>query len=187
MKDYPSHGDGGEADLPNGRWVSKEDAQFEAMGTLDELNCVIGWARSASAEVLAELVGPLTQIQREVFSLGSVLFHLREAGEFVDAVGRLEGDIARWSAELGPLKHFILPDGCEPACRLHVARTVCRRAERRVLALRNRDAGAVPGEIVRYMNRLSDWLFIAGRLANARGRVKETLWPIDSDEDPGQT
>ena len=178
MKKYPSQGDGGHAELPDGTWTSKEDAYFHAGGAVDELNSITGWVESACLEGFGEFREAIALIQRELFEFGAALWSgPKDLDQFRVAVERMEGDISRWLSGLGPLAHFVLPGGCELACRLHVARTVCRRAERRVVALRRDNVDRVPTEMIRYLNRLSDWFFAAARWSNRRAGAQEGLWP----------
>ena len=166
---YTGGGDRGETSLGDGTRVPKTDPRVEAVGEVDELNSLIGWA--AALEGSPE---PLQQIQNELFDLGADLAtpettgreRLRLSEEHVD---RLERDCDAANAYLEPLKSFVLPGGTELAARLYLARSVCRRAERSVL----RVEGVSPLVAI-YLNRLSDLLFILARAANAG--VEETLW-----------
>jgi cob(I)alamin adenosyltransferase len=164
---YTRGGDAGETSLGDGSRVPKTDARVEAIGDVDELNSAVGWALAAGAS------RTLDRIQNELFDLGadlSVPFvegdgKLRVTQESVD---RLEAECDEANAALEPLKSFVLPGGSEYAARLFLARAVCRRAERRVLAVER-----VNPLVPMYLNRLSDLLFILARGANPGG---ETLW-----------
>jgi cob(I)alamin adenosyltransferase len=166
-KIYTRGGDAGETSLGDGSRVAKTDARVEAIGDVDELNSALGWALAAGTS------GTLERIQNELFDLGadlSVPFvegdaKLRVTQALVD---RLEAECDEANAELEPLKSFVLPGGSEDAARLFLARAVCRRAERRVLAVERVNPLART-----YLNRLSDLLFILARAANAGD---ETLW-----------
>jgi cob(I)alamin adenosyltransferase len=166
---YTRGGDRGETSLGDGSRVPKTDPRVEAVGQVDELNSLVGWA--LAAEGAPEL---LVRVQNELFDLGADLAtpdsgsrpRLRVSQEQVE---RLESECDAANAELEPLKSFVLPGGSELAARLYVARAVCRRAERAVL----RVDGVSPLVAV-YLNRLSDLLFILARAANAGG--EETLW-----------
>jgi cob(I)alamin adenosyltransferase len=166
---YTRGGDAGETSLGDGSRVSKTHARVEAMGEVDELNSLLGWA--LAVEGAPE---PLRRIQNELFDLGADLAtppvgsrsRLRVTQELVE---RLEGECDAANAALEPLKSFVLPGGSELAARLYLARAVCRRAERAVL--RVQDAGPL---VAIYLNRLSDLLFILARAANAGGA--EVLW-----------
>ena len=173
---YTRGGDAGETSLGDGARVSKLDARIAAYGTVDELNAAIGLVLAASCpEPIREVLG---RVQNELFDLGADLSvpmeheaRLRVTQSQVDA---LEHDCDSFNAELPELVSFVLPGGGETAARLHVARTVCRRAEREAL-----DASRVyavnPVGLV-YLNRLSDLLFILARTANAADGREEPLW-----------
>lgn len=165
---YTRGGDGGETSLGDGSRVSKLDPRIAAGGDVDELNSALGWALCVAD---GELRDVLARVQNELFDVGADLTvppskdGLRVTQEIVDA---LEQDCDRFNEALAPLKSFVLPGGAELAARLFLARAICRRAERSVLAAR---VNPLPGV---YLNRLSDLLFILGRTANA-GR-DEPLW-----------
>jgi cob(I)alamin adenosyltransferase len=186
-KIYPRAGDGGETRLVTGESVAKNDARVEAYGAVDELNAVVGLARLETAADPA-LDGILARIQNDLFDLGADLATPERADlgftalRIVDVqVDRLEQEIDLLNADLAPLTSFVLPGGSRAAAALHLARTVCRRAERRAVAFvagLDRPAAA-PGPhspAVRYLNRLSDLLFVASRWANA-----EALGPGTGD------
>jgi cob(I)alamin adenosyltransferase len=168
---YTRGGDAGETSLGDGSRVSKTHARVEAMGEVDELNSLLGWA--LAVEGAPE---PLRRIQNELFDLGADLAtppvgsrsRLRVTQELVE---RLEAECDAANAALEPLKSFVLPGGSELAARLYLARAVCRRAERAVL--RVQDAGPL---VAIYLNRLSDLLFILARAANAYAGCDEPLW-----------
>lgn len=172
---YTRSGDGGETGLLGGGRVPKDHARVEAYGTVDELSAALGLARAACGE--PHLDAGLARIQSELFALGA---HLADpAGRLPPGVGpgqvdRLEREIDAMSADLAPLQRFILPGGGELGARLHLARTVARRAERRVVTLAA--AETVHPDVLRYLNRLSDWLFVAARWANAREGAAEIPW-----------
>jgi cob(I)alamin adenosyltransferase len=175
-KIYTRGGDAGETSLGDGSRVSKLDARIAAYGTVDELNAVVGVVVACGCtETIREV---LVRVQNELFDLGADLSvpieheaRLRVTQEQVD---RLEEECDRLNAELPDLKSFVLPGGSEAASRLHVARTVCRRAEREALIA----AGAhdVNPLALVYLNRLSDLLFILARAANAADGRAEPLW-----------
>jgi cob(I)alamin adenosyltransferase len=172
---YTRAGDAGETSLGDGTRVRKTDPRVEAYGAVDELNAAIGLALAAGPS--AQTAAWLVVVQNELFDLGADLSvplggereRLRVAQEQVD---RLEEHCDVANAELEPLRSFVLPGGSELAARLHLARTVCRRAERRVLALAETEQ--VNPVALAYVNRLSDLLFILARAANADGA--EPLW-----------
>jgi len=179
VKIYTKTGDAGETGLFGGPRVRKSDARVEAYGEVDELNAALGAARALVED--PELDRHLSRIQDELFCVGAELATPHEAKARsaippVDAAwaGRLEGAMDAWDLELAPLRQFILPGGTRTAAALHLARCVCRRAERRVVALAS-EAEVAP-EALAYLNRLSDFLFVAARLANHRARRTETTW-----------
>ncbi len=168
---YTRGGDRGETSLGDGSRVSKLDPLVRAYGVVDELNSVLGWAQVVCAD------DRLRRIQNELFDLGADLSvpFAEEDGRLRlphEAVERLEADCDEVNAGLSELRTFVLPGGSEAAARLHVARAVCRRAEREVLAVAQ-DRTLNPNAVV-YLNRLSDLLFILARAANAGGA--EPLW-----------
>ena len=178
MKIYTKTGDDGTTGLVGGSRVSKADARIESYGTVDELNAAVGFA-AVGAE--GELLQNLRRVQADLLVIGSHL--ATPAGSphraalpalDEDMVLMLERSIDAATAKLPPLAHFILPGGSELAARLHLARTICRRAERLVVALPD-DCG-VPGSVVTYLNRLSDWLFVEARAANQAAGVADVIW-----------
>lgn len=181
-KIYTRTGDGGDTALGDMSRAPKHAARVEAYGTVDELNSVIGLAR-LHAE--AETDAALARIQNDLFDLGADLSRPNLAGDD-DAgypvlrvielqVARLETEIDAMTAVLEPLKSFILPGGNAFSAHLHHARTVARRAERCATALAEAEPGDVNPPAIRYLNRLSDWLFCAARMANDAGKA-DVLW-----------
>lgn len=179
MKIYTKTGDGGETSLFDSSRVSKADPRVDAYGDVDELNACLGAARAALAD--GDLSSELARIQEQLFAVGAVLADPRarisdrvtKAAVRLDDVQRLEQLIDRLETELPPLRRFILPGGGAAGAWLHVARTVCRRAERRVVGL---GEGAADSVVVTYLNRLSDLLFVMARAANHRQGCPETEW-----------
>jgi cob(I)alamin adenosyltransferase len=174
---YTRAGDLGETSLGDGSRVPKLDCRIGAFGTVDELNAALGVVL-AEAGLSGELRAPLEQIQNDLFDVGadlSVPFGVTDRLR-VDqaAVDRLEQLCDKLNEELPMLKSFVLPGGTEAAARLHLARTICRRAEREALAA-NDEHGINP-LVLKYLNRLSDFLFIAARSANAAAGRDEPLW-----------
>jgi cob(I)alamin adenosyltransferase len=173
---YTRGGDAGETSLGDGTRVPKTDPRIQAGGAVDELNSAVGLA--LAAELPAELRTLLERIQNELFDLGADLsVPVEETGRL--RIGQAEVDALEqacdeWNRELPPLRSFVLPGGTEAAARLHVARTLCRRAEREAAAA-HQAVGLSPGALV-YLNRLSDLLFIAARAVNAAAGVPEPLW-----------
>ena len=178
MKIYTRTGDDGDTSLFDGTRVRKSDARVDAYGEVDELNAWLGLARASNLS--SELDEELVHIQRDLFALGARLADPAEriADRVTKAtlgdndIDRLERLIDRLEAELPPLRRFILAGGSPAGAALHVARTVCRRAERRMVSLEPR----VDQVLLRYMNRLSDLLFVVARAVNHRASVPETEW-----------
>ena len=179
MKIYTRTGDAGETGLFGGIRVGKDDARVEAYGTVDELNSCLGVARSLAPS--AQTDASLLQIQSDLFTVGAELacapgkedkLRVTPVGEA--DIARLEGWIDRSEAPLEPLKNFVLPGGCPSAAELHRARTVCRRAERRTLTAGR--SSPIRPEVVIYLNRLSDLLFVLARYENHRAQVADIPW-----------
>lgn len=179
---YTRQGDGGNTMLAGGQRVPKDSRRIQAYGTVDELNAFVGTARVTAAgdARLAVLSAILLRVQHELFNLGSILatlpedVHPRQARVTEAEVARLEAEIDRLTAEVPPLRSFVLPGGSRLNAELHVCRTVCRRAEREVVALAREET--IPPEAVRYLNRLSDALFVWSRWASHAAGAPETLW-----------
>lgn len=182
-KIYTRTGDDGTTALGSGKRVRKDNARVAAYGTIDETNAAIGMARVHLAGVDPGLDAKLARIQNDLFDLGAGLSvpergedRKRERLEVTAAqVKRLEKEIDELNAELQPLRSFVLPGGSPAAAALHVARTVCRRAERLMVALAADRNETVSDAALQYVNRLSDLLFVASRYANDRGR-RDILW-----------
>ena len=178
MKIYTKTGDAGETSLYGGTRVSKTDARVAAYGDVDELNAQLGLARASATD--AGVAADLLQIQRDLFALGAQLAdpsekigaHVNKAALRDSDVFRLEQLIDRLETDLPPLRHFILAGGNACGAALHVARAVCRRAERSMVAL----VPAVDPVLLQYINRLSDLLFVLARTVNQRGGIPETPW-----------
>jgi cob(I)alamin adenosyltransferase len=175
-KIYTRAGDGGETSLGDGSRVSKLDCRIASFGTVDELNSLIGVV--LAGDVPAAFHDVLARVQNELFDVGADLSvpwgiadRLRVTQPRID---ELERDCDRFNAELPELRSFILPGGTETAARLHVARSVCRRAEREVIAAA--DEVELNPLVLVYLNRLSDLLFIIARAANAAAGADEPLW-----------
>jgi cob(I)alamin adenosyltransferase len=183
---YTRQGDQGETSLAGGQRVPKDGARIEAYGTVDELNSFVGVARSTVAEMaageprLAVLAAILLRVQHELFNLGSILatlpedVHPKQARVTATEVAQLETEMDRMNEELPPLRSFVLPGGSRLNAELHVCRTVCRRAERAAVELAR--AESIPPETVRYLNRLSDAMFVWSRWASHVAGAPETLW-----------
>jgi cob(I)alamin adenosyltransferase len=177
MKIYTKTGDAGETGLWGGQRVSKDSARVQAYGTVDECNAAIGVARASGVE--AGLDAILARIQDQLFVVGADLATPGAAANIPrvgpEEIAFLERSIDALEEHLEPLKQFILPGGTPAAAQLHLARTICRRAERWVVAL-SREAPAPNEQVGVYLNRLSDCLFVLARAANARAGVPDTPW-----------
>ena len=183
---YTRTGDQGETGLAGGQRVAKDGARIEAYGTVDELNAFIGLARDTATALaageprLAVLAAILLRVQHELFNLGSILatlpedVHPRQARVTDAEVSQLEREMDCMNEDLPPLRSFVLPGGSRLNAELHLGRTVCRRAERRCVALARTES--VPPETVRYLNRLGDALFVWSRWASQATGAAETLW-----------
>lgn len=182
-KIYTRTGDDGTTALGTGERRPKYDLRIAAFGTIDETNASIGIARTvlgASHDVLDPL---LSRIQNDLFDLGADLAVPDDGCErdleplriIETQVTRLEDDIDRLNTDLEPLKSFVLPAGNPASAALHLARTIARRAERQMVSLADQEDGNVGSPALKYINRLSDFLFVAGRWANDRGRA-DVLW-----------
>jgi cob(I)alamin adenosyltransferase len=176
MTIYTGTGDGGETDLLGGVRVPKDAAVLEVCGTLDELNALVGLAR---CESFSEAAALLEQIQRRLFDVGAHL--VGEDGNQADSaaigpidVAAIEQAIDRYETRLESVGTFILPAGSRAAALLHLARAVCRRAERRLVSLAKIQPQTVPPELLAYVNRLSDLLYVLARTANDRAGITET-------------
>ena len=176
---YTGTGDRGETALLDGTRVSKAEARVAAYGDVDELSAVLGMALAAGLD--AELAEIVSELQRDLFALGSRLADPRaQVTERFEkttlnetSVQKLESWIDQLDASLPTLRRFVLPGGQSGGATLHLARAVCRRAERNIVVL---GGDAVPGEILRYVNRLSDLLFVMARAENSRRGVQESEW-----------
>jgi cob(I)alamin adenosyltransferase len=179
MKIYTRTGDSGDTGLFAGPRVRKDDVRIEAYGTVDELNAVLGLARCEPLP--PEIDGVLERVQSELFSVGAELATPEPGKHGMMLIGdghctALEQAIDELEAALPPLKNFVLPGGSRGAALLHLARGVCRRAERRIVTLAHTPGHEVSPAILRYLNRLGDYLFVAARFANRRAGAVETPW-----------
>ncbi|HVX41784.1 MAG TPA: cob(I)yrinic acid a,c-diamide adenosyltransferase [Gemmatimonadaceae bacterium] len=181
MKIYTKTGDAGDTGLFGGGRVPKSHPRVEAYGNVDELNAVLGMVRAV--EPMPRVDEILVPVQRDLFAIGALLAtpdldkmlkHLEKARIDESRITELEHAIDDGDAELEPLRSFIVPGGTPKAAALHVARTVCRRAERSVVALASETE--IPALAVIYLNRLSDLLFTLARVANHRGGAGEVTW-----------
>lgn len=185
MSIYTKTGDGGETQRIDGRRVRKSDPFLEAEGTLDELNSHLGLCVSEAIRLTKDkqtakagfdqIVSSLQAVQRQLFGLGVLLGGVEATSKNAisqQSMEQMESWIDEANASLPELRHFILPDGGELSARLHVARTVCRRAERGIVCLAD-SGGAVPPIALQYSNRLGDLLFVLARVANAKLGLKD--------------
>ncbi len=177
MKIYTKTGDEGKTSLFGGKRISKDDWQIEAYGTVDELNSHIGLCMAFIDK--EEVKQQLAKIQHLLFNIGSVLaspkendFNLPNVHE--DDIVQLETEMDNMNEHLEPLKYFILPGGSQSVAQLHITRTVCRRAERRVISIK--DEVKHPPLIIKYLNRLSDYLFVLARYMAKVENIKEHKW-----------
>ena len=185
MKLYTRRGDSGETDLFGGERVSKDHLRVRAYGDVDELNACIGIAAAASDQ--KDIVECCHRIQSTLFELGSFLATPRPERRAKASipevretdVAALESEIDRVEEELQPLRSFILPGGSRAAAAFHLARTVCRRAERSAVQLDLDEP--LGGQSLRYLNRLSDLLFVMARVENCRGGIQDVEWKSDSE------
>jgi cob(I)alamin adenosyltransferase len=183
---YTRRGDGGETSLAGGQRVAKDSPRIEAFGAVDELNAFIGAARATIDELagahrkLHRLAPILLRVQHELFNLGSILatlpedVHPKQARITGTEIAQLESEMDCVNEHVPPLRSFVLPGSNRINADLHICRTVCRRAERACVALARLEA--VPPEAIRYLNRLSDALFVWSRWATFVTCVPETLW-----------
>lgn len=189
MKIYTKTGDAGQTGLFGGDRVSKASARVEAYGDVDELNSVLGIVR-ADLDLGTRFETLLEAIQSRLFDLGAELANERGKDLGIplvdeDDVVAMEHAIDHAEDELAPLRTFVLPGGSRLAAHLHLARTVCRRAERRVVALAESGATVRP-EVLRYLNRLSDLFFVLARLANHRAGIADVPWVGRGTQKTGQ-
>ena len=184
MKIYTRTGDDGTTGIIGGTRVRKSDLSIDCYGTVDELNAAIGLAAVAGM-TLEALAPKLRAVQNDLFVLGAHLAFPPDGTPAASAslppleeatAARLEAEIDAAEAQLTPLRQFILPGGSEVSARLHLARTVCRRAERLAVALG--ELRPVPELVVRYLNRLSDWLFVQARWCNRQLAVEDVPWDV---------
>jgi cob(I)alamin adenosyltransferase len=183
---YTRQGDQGQTSLAGGQRVPKDGPRIEAYGTVDELNSFLGTARATTEEMalaepgLALLAAILLRVQHELFNLGSILatlpedVHPRQARVTGAEIAQLEREMDRMNEDLPPLRSFVLPGGSRLNAELHVCRTVCRRAERAAVSLSR--AENIPGEVVPYLNRLGDAMFVWSRWASHITGAQETMW-----------
>lgn len=174
MPIYTKTGDKGDTGLFNGKRVSKASSRIEAIGTVDELNSVIGYAISNIKNKKSKIKKELIRIQRDLFEVGGALANPKQKVNLAKRTKEFEKLIDELTKKLPPLFNFILPGGGAAGSSLHLARTVCRRAERRIIALSSKEK--VQPEIIVYINRLSDLFLTMSRFVNMKEKKKETIW-----------
>ena len=163
---YTKRGDKGVTSIIGNKSISKASTLMEAIGTVDELNCHIGLIKSSWSSSF------LTSIQNDLFVIGSFLGGANVNLELETRVWNMENEMDAMSSVLNPLKNFILPDGDELVCNIHISRAVCRRAERAI----NGSDVVEHDEMLKYINRLSDYLFVLARFVSMKRGLKETVW-----------
>jgi cob(I)alamin adenosyltransferase len=179
MKIYTKTGDAGETGLFAGARVRKDDVRIEAFGAVDELNAALGEVRCE--RLPAEIEQTLERVQNELFSVGAELATPQPEKHGLAVIGEphialLEQAIDNLEAGLPPLRNFILPGGSRAGALLHVARGICRRAERRAVTLVDASEAEISLRIIKYLNRLGDYLFVAARFANVEVGAREVIW-----------
>jgi len=188
MKIYTKTGDSGQTGLQGGVRVAKHDARVEAYGNVDELNSCLGLAITMAGP---EISGLLLPIQSQLFNLGTVLSfgkgdRSKLPGITMDSILTIEEDIDELEKHLPPLKNFVMPGGCELAARLHLARTVCRRAERSVSFLLESIDETEVSLALQFLNRFSDYLFVMARYANKLAGIEDLPW-LPAKDSPDRT
>lgn len=178
---YTRTGDKGETRLVGGQKIAKDDLRIDCYGTVDELNAFVGAARVIAEQArLQEFAATLKRVQHELFNLGSILatlpedVHPKQPRITASEIAKLEQEIDAANEQLSPLRSFVLPGGSRLDAELHICRTICRRAERLLVALAREQQ--VPSEAIQYLNRLSDALFIWSRWVNHALGAAESLW-----------
>ncbi len=181
---YTRTGDAGTTSLVGGQRVKKNDSRIEAYGTIDELNSAVGGV-AASPEIPSEEIDDLRFIQNRLFNIGGYLAcrpdegtYRMEPGIMADDIERLERMTDAYASRRQPFRRFILPGGSQPAAACHMARTICRRAERRIIDLMDTGAEVAP-DVLKFVNRLSDFLFVLARFNNAALGHDEIFWDKD--------
>lgn len=183
MKIYTKKGDSGETSLFGGKRVSKSAGRIEAYGTVDELNSLVGLA--ASYDISDKGTELLRRVQEMLFILGADLATPPSSKTRIERIGEketafLEQAIDEMEQDLQPLKNFVLPGGSQPGATLHVARTVCRRAERAAVACAEEDE--ITDESIKFLNRLSDFFFVSARYENKQAGTREETWKGSSSK-----
>jgi len=173
MKIYTRTGDAGTTSIVGGSRLPKNAPRIEAYGTVDELNSYIGLLLSDAGTGEPERA-LLLRVQNSLLNIGGYLAGTPDPGDLADDIRALEDSVDAMTRMLPPLRNFILPGGCPLAAHAHVARTICRRAERRIVALS--PALPLPADLLAFINRLSDWLYTFARYSNLRAEISENFW-----------
>ncbi|MDE6513727.1 MAG: cob(I)yrinic acid a,c-diamide adenosyltransferase [Muribaculaceae bacterium] len=173
MKIYTKTGDAGQTSIVGGQRLPKDAARIEAYGTIDELSSHLGLLAADPATLEPERT-LLLKVQNILFNIGGYLAGVPDPNVSADDITRLETSIDAMDRLLPPLKNFILPGGSQLAAKAHIARTVCRRAERRIIS--TLPTLAVAPEVLAYINRLSDWLYTFARYCNVQAQIPENFW-----------
>ncbi len=173
MKIYTKTGDAGQTSIVGGQRLPKDAARIEAYGTIDELNSHLGLL-AADVNTPAPERELLLRVQNILFNIGGFLAGVPDPNVGTDDIAELENSIDAMDRLLPPLRNFILPGGSELAARAHIARTVCRRAERRIISVL--PTLSISPEILAYINRLSDWLYTFARYCNVQAEIPENFW-----------
>ncbi len=173
MKIYTRTGDSGRTSIVGGTRLPKDAPRIEAYGTVDELNSMLG-VLAAHKDTCASRRDFIRSIQNSLFNVGAYLAGAPDSGVTEEHIAEIENDIDRMSRHLPALHSFILPGGCSLAAQAHLARTICRRAERRIVSCC--DDISVDASVLKLINRLSDWLFTFARMANLNAQVAEPTW-----------
>lgn len=174
MPIYTKTGDKGQTGLFSGKRVSKASLRIEAIGTVDELNSVLGFTISQLTINNSQLTKELIEIQKDLFEIGAALANPRQKIDLSKRTKKFENLIDKMTKELPPLFNFILPGGGVAGSSLHIARTITRRAERRIVSLSSKEK--VQSDIIVYVNRLSDLFLTMSRFINQKENQKETIW-----------
>ncbi|VVC04435.1 Cobalamin adenosyltransferase [Candidatus Bilamarchaeum dharawalense] len=172
MRIYTKFGDKGNTTLLGGSVVPKNHPRVEAYGSMDELNAILGVIISFSTD--PELTTSLSKIQKDLFVIGAELAGSKNRSLSPARIGEIESEIDSMEADLPPINHFIIPGGSKTASLLHLARTICRRSERQIIALSQKEV--INPEIIIYVNRVGDFLFVQARHVNYRKKISETIW-----------
>lgn len=187
MKIYTKTGDTGETALIGGQRTSKADMRIQAIGAIDELNASLGYLHSMLPISFDDVAADILHIQHRLFDIGAILANISEKkGRSVavpelsaQQVAWLEKRIDHYDKDLTQLTAFILPGGTTGAAQAHIARAICRRAERQLVEVQQQYKDSLPATVLKYINRLSDYLFTIARIANRRNQTADIVWQKD--------